>query len=47
MNFRVFNNAPIVLVNVLDPNNSKHIKQNEATSVDVADGQAVYTVPYA
>lgn len=47
VNFRVFNNAPIILVNVLDPNNSKHIKQNEATSVDVADGQAVYTVPYA
>lgn len=47
VNFRVFNNAPIVLVNVLDPNNSKHIKQNEATSVNVTDGQAVYTVPYA
>ena len=47
VNFRVFNNAPIVLVNVLDPGNSKHIKQNEAASVDVVDGQAVYTVPYA
>ena len=34
-------------MNVLDPNNSKHIKQNEATSVNVTDGQAVYTVPYA
>ena len=45
-NFRVFNNAPIILVNVLDPGNSKHTKQNEAASYDVANGQVVYPVPY-
>ena len=31
-NFRVFNNAPIILVNVLDPGNSKHTKSNEEES---------------
>ena len=45
-NFRVFNNAPIVLVNVLDPGNSKHTKNNEEESCAVANGQAVYTKPY-
>ena len=45
-NFRVFNNAPIILVNVLDPGNSKHTKSNEEESCTVANGQAVYTKPY-
>ena len=45
-NFRVFNNAPIILVNVLDPSNSKHTKSNEEESCTVANGQAVYTKPY-
>ena len=45
-NFRVFNNAPIILVNVLDPGNSKHTKNNEEESCTVANGQAVYTKPY-
>ena len=34
-NFRVFNNAPIILVNVLDPGNSKHTKSNEEESCTV------------
>lgn len=45
-NFRVFNNAPIILVNVLDPGNSKHTKSNEEESCTVANGQAVYAKPY-
>lgn len=45
-NFRVFNNAPIILVNVLDPGNSKHTKNNEEEDCAVANGQAVYTKPY-
>lgn len=45
-NFRVFNNAPIVLVNVLDPGNSKHTKNNGEESCAVTNGQAVYKKPY-
>ena len=45
-NFRVFNNAPIVLVNVLDPDNSKHTKSNSEESCTVTNGQAVYKKPY-
>ena len=45
-NFRVFNNAPIILVNVLDPENSKHTKDNSEESCAVANEQAVYAKPY-
>ena len=44
--FRVFNVAPIILVNVLDPNNSNHTTTNEAASVDVSDGVAIYGEEY-
>lgn len=44
--FRVFNVAPIILVNVLDPSKKAHTSDNEETQVPVADGQAVYTKPY-
>lgn len=33
MNFGVFNNAPIVFINVLDPNNSAHIKADNSEEV--------------
>ena len=45
-NFRVFNNAPIILVNVLDPENSKHTQDNNEESCTVANEQAVYAKPY-
>lgn len=41
-NFRVFNNAPIILVNVLDPKKTAHITTNAAASYDVADDQVAY-----
>lgn len=44
--FRAFNVAPIILVNVLNPNNTKHITQNEEKAVEVAKNQALYDVPY-
>lgn len=44
--FRVFNVAPIILVNVLDPNNSNHTTTNAAASVDVSDGVAIYNKEY-
>lgn len=44
--FRVFNVAPVILINVLDPANSEHVKENAATDYDVVEGQALYTVPY-
>ena len=44
--FRVFNVAPVILINVLDPANSEHVKENAATDYDVMEGQALYTVPY-
>ena len=44
--FRVFNIAPIILVNVLDPKKSTHTKVNEAEDCAVADGQVVYKKPY-
>lgn len=44
--FRVFNVAPIILVNVLDPNNSNHTTTNAAASVDVSDGVAIYGEEY-
>lgn len=44
--FRVFNVAPIVLINVLDPENEAHVTENEEEEVAVAAGQAVYDKPY-
>ena len=44
--FRVFNIAPIILVNVLDPKKAKHTTVNEAEDCPVVDGQVVYTKPY-
>lgn len=44
--FRVFNVAPIILVNVLDPNNNNHTTTNAAASVDVSDGVAIYGEEY-
>lgn len=44
--FRVFNIAPIILVNVLDPAKSKHTTVNAAEDCPVVDGQVVYTKPY-
>lgn len=40
--FRVFNVAPIILVNVLDPSKEAHTTKNAAESVAVSDGVAVY-----
>lgn len=39
--FKIFNIAPVIYVNVLDP--EKHQKDNQETQVDVKDKQAVYT----
>lgn len=44
--FRVFNVAPIILVNVLDPTKTAHTKKNVETECSVASGQAVYPVRY-
>ncbi len=44
--FRVFNVAPIVLVNVLDPSKNAHVTAYEAEEITVNDGQALYTQPY-
>ena len=44
--FRVFNIAPIILVNVLDPAKAKHTTVNAAEDCPVVDGQVVYTKPY-
>lgn len=44
--FRVFNVAPIILVNVLDPSKTEHVTANEAASYDVSDGQIVYNKAY-
>ena len=41
-NFRVFNAAPIVLVNVLDPKNPAHVAKNEAATYPVKDGLVIY-----
>lgn len=41
-NFRVFNVAPIVLVNVLDPNKAAHTTVNAAADYPVKDGVVVY-----
>lgn len=44
--FRVFNVAPIILVNVLDPSNPAHVKENAAKDCSVSDSQAVYREDY-
>lgn len=44
--FRVFNVAPIILVNVLDPSKASHTTVNAAEDCPVADGQVVYKKPY-
>ena len=44
--FRVFNVAPIILVNVLDPTKSTHTAVNEAEDCDVADGTVFYEKQY-
>ena len=43
--FRVFNVAPIILVNVLDPGKASHTTVNAAEDCPVADGQVVYKKP--
>ncbi len=45
-NFRVFNVAPIILINVLDPTNAAHITQYEAADCPVVGGQLLYDKPY-
>ena len=40
--FRVFNVAPIILVNVLDPSKSSHTTQNAEEECAVADGAVAY-----
>ena len=40
--FRVFNVAPIVLVNVLDPKKAAHTTKNEAATYPVNDGLVIY-----
>ncbi len=44
--FRVFNVAPIVLVNVLDPAKESHTRQNQEEECPVAEGVARYAKPY-
>ena len=44
--FRVFNVAPIILVNVLDPAKAAHVTKNEAANIEVADNVAVYETKY-
>ena len=38
-NFRVYNNSPIVLVNVLDPNKAAHTTENAEETVTVTGGK--------
>lgn len=45
-NFRVYNNSPIVLVNVLDPNKAAHITENAEETVTVTGGMATYAKQY-
>ena len=45
-NFRVFNVAPIVLVNVLDPSKEAHTTTNAAADFPVKDGIVLYDKPY-
>lgn len=44
--FRVFNVAPIILINVLDPKKQAHTTTNAAEEITVTDGVATYKKPY-
>ena len=44
--FRVFNVAPIILINVLDPNKAEHTTENAAADCDVVDGTILYDKEY-
>ena len=44
--FRVFNVAPVILVNVLDPAKSTHTTANAAEDCDVVDGTVFYEKQY-
>ena len=44
--FRVFNVAPIILVNVLDPTKSAHITVNAPEDCDVTQGEILYKKQY-
>lgn len=44
--FRVFNIAPIILINVLDPNKAAHTTVNETAEYAVRDGIVVYDKEY-
>lgn len=44
--FRIYNVAPIILINVLDPQKASHTTANEAKDCDVQKGQILYTKPY-
>jgi len=43
--FRVFNVAPVILINVLDPSNANHTSTNGEESFPVVDKQVIYDVP--
>ena len=43
--FQVFNVAPIILVNVLDPTNPAHITKHEAATYPVSDATVTYDKP--
>lgn len=45
-NFRVFNVAPIILINVLDPNKPAHVTENTEEEIPLTDGEAVYGKQY-
>lgn len=45
-NFRVFNLAPIILINVLDPKKAAHTTVNAAEECDVEDGTVIYQKPF-
>ncbi|MBQ8144620.1 MAG: phage tail sheath family protein [Butyricicoccus sp.] len=44
--FQMYNIAPIVLINVLDPSKDSHKQENEETEIGVVGGQAVYEKQY-
>ena len=44
--FRVFNVAPIILINVLDPSKAAHTTKNAAEACEVMDGIVEYAKPY-
>ena len=44
--FHVFNVAPVILVNVLDPGKAAHVTQNASADYDVSDGTVLYDKQY-